>query len=212
MKKNKLDWHSETKEIDGEEKEIFFLVHEDGTSINLSSIINDEIIEIFEIFNDDLIFISADEYTESELVGIYSFKQKKVIFPFIINDFNTADKSGLIHINCVEGSIACENVLELDLNPDNDFAYLHSDGSVFQNEGIIVEKIDANHYILEDKILSADWAGIIWSYKLYNRQYDTEDCIGHQGILSYDFNKEKKTLNLEFRDEKYTTKELIIQL
>ena len=140
-KTEKLEIYSVTKKVRGEKKEVYFLEHIDGTKINLSEIIPDEIYEIQEIYKDDLIFITVADYTCLEHTGIYSYKQKKIVFPFIIEEFNTNDESGYIYVVLAEDLAKDELLLKFDLNPDNNFAYLHSDGSFFQNERIIEEKI-----------------------------------------------------------------------
>jgi len=198
---NKIDWSSEEKEIDGNEVSVYYLDFPDGKRVNLSSIINDEIMEIHEIYNDDLVFISVDEYTGKDLVGIYSIKQNKVVFPFIILEFDTSDKSGFIYLLCDEGRLATENILELDVNPDNDFVYLYSNGKSFQNEGIIEKKINQNFYLLRDGYEK---------FKLYNSSADPDDCIEYSNIINYEISEHE--LVLDIIDENKNEKEIRITI
>lgn len=205
----KLGWYSETKEENGIEEQVFFLKYSDDPPINLSSKIPVGINDIEEIFNDDLVFISDDH---DDLIGIYSFKQGKIIFPFIISAFDTNNDSDYIYLELKKGKLAQEKTLELELNPNNDFAYLYPNGGVFQNEGIIFEKIGKHHYILKDELLGADFIGESWSYKIYSNLFETEDSIDYRGIWSYDYDKTKGEVRLEFKEGKNNVYEITIKI
>lgn len=198
---NNIVWSTEEKEIDGDEVTVYFLDFPDGKRVDLSSKIDDEITEIHEIYNNDLVFVSVDEYTGKDLVGIYSIKQNKVVFPFIILEFDTSHKSGFIYILCDDGLLASENILELNVNPDNDFVYLYPDGSAFQNEGIIKEVVNKMYCILED---DED------KFKLYNSSADTDNCIEYSNIVDYEITE--NALILVIQDENKNNNEIRISI
>lgn len=187
------------------EKEIYYIVDEQNNRFNLSEEIDYKINEVFEIVNNDLIFVNVDYYSGDELTGIYSFKQEELIFPFIITEFDTSDKSGYIYLGLNEDT---SEYFNLDLNEANQFAYISQDGSVFQNEGIIEEKISYNYFILRDKWLDSFGGRNSYSYKLYSLNFDTDDHIGYSDIRYYQLSDDKKVLTIEIGsgDEEKTVK------
>jgi hypothetical protein len=171
MKAEKIDWISEYDE--DSRKETYYILDEHDNRLNLSENLDYDIVEIMEIFNNDLIFVCVDYYTGDELTGIFSYKQNKLIFPFIITDFHTEDKSGYIFLELHEELCETEIVnYDLDLNPSNNFAYLHQNGSVFQNEGKIEEKINDSHYILRH----TDYSNL---FMLYGTNYEDNIIINY---------------------------------
>lgn len=201
MKTAKINWNGEFDE--DSRKEIYFIVDEKNNKLNLSENLDYDIVEIKEIFNNDLIFVCVDYYTGVELTGIFSYKQNKLIFPFIITDFNTQDKSGYIYLDLDEGLCESEIVnYDLDLNPSKNFAYLNQDGSPLQNEGIIEEKISNHCFILQDKLLSSFMHFYEYSFKFYNRHFDSDDHIEYNNIRNYELSSDKKVLTLEIGEGK----------
>lgn len=171
---NQIDWY--TEETQDGNREIYYLKLKDGTVKNLSERIEDDIVDVHEIFNDDLIFLSLDEYTGHDYIAIYSIQKNKLIFPPIIEEFDTSDKSGFIYVQTGEDTMKSIDLFTHEVNPYNDFAYLYKSGDVFQNEGIIEEKY-GSYYILSDS--SSD------QYMVYSHLFDEEDCIGHRDICDY---------------------------
>lgn len=132
--KNKLNWYSKAIKENGKEKEIFFLQYLDEKPINISNFIDDEILEIQEIYNDDLVFISADEYTGRELMGVYSYTKRKVIFPFVIQEYDLHHKSGNILLLLPEDMVSTINLFELEINPEKNTVYLDKYGRIFSDD------------------------------------------------------------------------------
>ncbi len=187
MKTDKIKWISKYDEE--LEMEIYYIIDEQNNRFNLSEALDCNIDDIYEIFNDDLVFVNEDDLT-----GIYSFNQDKLIFPFIIKDFETRDNSGFIYLLLSDNDTS--EYADLGLNDENNFAYIRKDGSVFQNEGIIEEKINDSHYILKP----TEYSNL---YMLYSTNYsddynDTNIIINN--IESYD-HYEKENL-LTFRTDK----------
>ena len=214
---NKLDWFSKIKQIDHHEKITYFLQYLDEAPINLSSILRDEfrkIQEIQEIYKNDLVFIIVEDYTGSEVLGIYSYKQKKVVFPFIIREYSHDKETGFIYLELMESRLANENFMDLNLNPDNDFAYLYNDGSVVQNEGIIEKVLDMDYFLLQDVPRHSSFSN--WTYdgtfKLFSHNFDRDDNIGLHGIVAYDYDSETKILKADVKDAENGVKEIVMEL
>lgn len=189
MKTEKIGWITEYNEE--LEKDIYYIVDEQNNRFNLSEAIDYKINEVFEIVNNDLIFVNVGG---DDLTGIYSFKQEELIFPFIITEFDTSDKSGYIYLGLNEDT---SEYFNLDLDEANQFAYINQDGSVFQNEGIIEEKISNNYFMLRDKWLSSFLNMNTYSYKLYSNRFETDDHIGYSDIKHYELSEDKKMLTIE---------------
>ena len=186
MKTDKIDWISEYDEE--LEMEIYYIIDEQNNRFNLSEALDCNIDDIFEIFNDDLVFVNDDDLT-----GIYSIKQDELIFPFIIKEFKTRDKSGFIYLLLSDNDTS--EYAHLGLNDENNFAYIGKDGSVFQNEGIIEEKINDSHYILKP----TEYSNL---YMLYSTKYSDDNNDSNiiiNNIESYE-HYEKENL-LTFRTD-----------
>lgn len=196
MKAKKIDWISEyNEELD---EQIYYIVDEQNNRFNLTDALDYKINEISQIVNDDFVFVCVDYYTGDELTGIFSYKQKKMIFPFIITSYNSNDKCGYIYLELHEE--LCETELmdfDPNLNVNNNFVYLNQDGSSFQNEGTIEEKISTNYYILHDKSLGSFLHFNYYTYKLYSLHFDNDDHIGYRDITNYELSEDKKVLTLE---------------
>lgn len=173
---SEIEWYTEEISIGDREISNFYLRLKDGTVLNLSKRIKVGIIEIHEIFNEDLIFLSINEQTGNDYIAIYSLKQSKMIFPPIIEEFDTEDLSGYIYIQAGEDTMQTLALSNSNVNPFNDFAYLLKSGQIFQNEGIIEEQF-GRYYILNQPSSRL--------YMVYSYLFDEDDCIGYRNIEEY---------------------------
>jgi hypothetical protein len=183
MKAKKINWISEYDEE--LEMEIYYIVDEQNNRFNLSNALDCKINDIYEIVNDDLIYVNVDNYFDVELTGIYSFKQDKLIFPFIIEDIGTPDENGFIYLRLNDEDTT--EYADLGLNENNNFAYITKDGSVFQNEGIIEEKINDSHYILKP----TEYSNLYMLYSTnYSDDYSDSNIIINNIESYYHYEKE----------------------
>lgn len=173
---NQIEYYTEDTQEGGVETTTFFLKLKDGSIVNLSSKFEEKIIDIHEIYREELIFLSLDENTDHEYIGIFSISKNKLIFPAIITEFHTNDESGFIFIQIGEDMMGTIDLFKFELNPNNDFAYLHKTGDIFQNEGYIEEQY-GKYYILSQE--NSDLLMV------YSHSFDEEDCIGHRDLVDY---------------------------
>ena len=173
-----------------------YYLRKNGKELHLNSLFDEEITETPFIYSNDLVFITANRWDGSELDGIFSFEQQKLIFPFIIENFKF-EEDGSIFLTLEEHwstSDIDDSILDDELNRDNNFIYLNADCTVFQNEGHLVEQLGPNHYILEepnDRSL----------FILYGPS-DLDENIAVVGISEYYFDEEFHLLT--FKTSKQT--------
>ena len=170
----------------GERKNYY--LRKNGKEIHLNALFDDPIVESPEILSNNLVSITVCNWNDLDLSGIFSFNQEKLICPFVIETIAEEDDAYFFLTLDEHWSTAgLENsILDDQLNLENNFLYLNADGSIFQNEGHIVEQLGPEHYILECPDESSQ-------YMLFGPS-DLDSKIAIDAIMHYDFSKEFNTL------------------
>ena len=138
-----------------------------------------------------MVFVKV-ENCDYDVLGIFSFDKKEIIFPFIIDEIRNSNENGFIHLllnkRLAHGDWDLAN---MGGNPDGVHCYLNKDGSFFQNEGEIEEKISSSIYILNEGNST---------YKLYDCNSDIDNHIVLSDINCYEHHSEFNLLSLETTD------------
>ncbi len=160
-------------EEDGELIEYYLL--KDNVEICLNDYAENGIGELPYILNNDLVCICS---SSSDLLGIFSFSAKRIIFPFIIADFGVPRQDEFISL-ILDENWKDQWYDDLDLNEYNNFVYLFEDGSVFQNEGHPIEKLNERYFILERDLNKNE--------KILYGPSERDDDVALTGIEKYKF-------------------------
>ena len=217
---NKLEIIEKTEEYLGEETIVFYIRDKDGNQLNLTDEVFCEIEEVNDIINDDLIFV----LNTSGDMGIYSFRRKELIFPFVISDYNCVNVIPNIElIDIIVNPGTMQSVIEeldaYDLNSEIDQLYIDLNGEPILNFGTIVEKINDDLWMLYDQIngskyVKSDYSKtgtiqeVTYNYKLY----DTfNDKLLYSKIAHYTVSNNRKSLEIEigeWNDKRVVTIEI----
>jgi hypothetical protein len=155
------------------EEVIEYYLYKDGQEINLNQLLKMEINDAPELFSNDLAFICVGAEDDDPQFGIYSFQRRRVIFPFIIADYEQSP-DGTFKLGLVEGWEDTEDVFEdiPELIPGGNIAFLNRDGLFLQNLGVVIEQLDKSHYII---VKENGWSPN--TYLLYNSDAEPDESV-----------------------------------
>jgi hypothetical protein len=165
-----------------------FYLKKNSKEIHLNALFEDPIVDSPEILSNNLVSITVCNWNGLDLSGIFSFNQEKLICPFVIENISEEDDAYFFLTLDEHWSTASleDSILDDELNLENNFLYLNADGSIFQNEGHLVEQISPEHYILEYPDESSQ-------YMLFGPS-DLDAKIAIDAIMQYDFSEEFNTV------------------